>query len=69
MKRIALINNGVVENVALWDGITAWNPEGFLLIDITDNPDVDKGWLYDGNNFQRVENQIPKRNESQNINQ
>lgn len=33
--RIAMIRNGIVENIADWDGVTEWHPEGFELIDVT----------------------------------
>lgn len=36
MKRIAMIKDGVVQNIALWDGEAPWSPEGFILIDVTD---------------------------------
>lgn len=48
MKRIALIVNGIVANIAVWDGISMWEPEGFELIDITDNLlPISLDWLYD----------------------
>lgn len=51
MKRIAMIKDGVVQNVALWDGVSPWDPAGFVLIDVTAQPDVAVGWTYDGINF------------------
>lgn len=33
--RIAMIRNGIVENIADWDGVAEWHPEGFELIDVT----------------------------------
>jgi hypothetical protein len=51
MKRIAMIANGIVENIAAWDGESTWSPEGVTLVDITDLPDVQIGWLYDGTTF------------------
>lgn len=48
MKRIAMIVNGLVANIAVWDGESIWEPEGFALIDITDNPlPISPDWLYD----------------------
>ena len=42
-----MIKNGIVENIAIWDGITVWNPTGYTLIDITTtNMNVNIGWLY-----------------------
>lgn len=45
MKRIAIITGGVVTNVAVWDGVAAWTPEG-VLVDVTGTPEVGKGWTY-----------------------
>ena len=47
MKRMAMVQNGVVANCALWDGVSAWAPEGFALVDITGTA-VDIGWSWDG---------------------
>src|SRR5882672_1899740 len=46
MKRIALIKNSFVENIALWDGESPWEPEGYNLVDVTDSPEVaiGDGW-------------------------
>lgn len=51
MKKIAMIKNGIVENISIWDGRSKWSPDGYTLINITDNPKVDIGWLYDGHIF------------------
>lgn len=50
MKRIACIENGIVTNVALWDGETSWNPQGST-VDVTDQPQVGSGYTYDGEDF------------------
>lgn len=49
MKRIAMIADGAVESVAAWDG-SPWDP-GCVLVDVTDQPAVGPGWLYDGAAF------------------
>lgn len=51
MKRIAMIQNGIVQNIAVWDGISNWKPEGYDLVDVTDLSQVDIGWAYDGKSF------------------
>lgn len=52
IKRMALIQDGVVRNIAVWDGVSPWNPEPqYLAVDITSRPDVQIGWLYDGSEF------------------
>lgn len=50
MKRIAMVKDGIVENIAVWDGRAEWNPSGYELIDVT-GLSVDIGWNYDGENF------------------
>jgi hypothetical protein len=46
--RYAMIRNGVVENVSLWDGDTSrWQPPAeYLTIPAPDH--VGRDWLYDG---------------------
>ena len=44
MKTIAMVNDGVVANLAKWDGVSEWNPsEEFTLVDVTDIS-VGIGW-------------------------
>jgi len=57
MKNIAMIQNGIVQNIAVWDGISIWNPgPQFTLVDVTNKLDINGNavsieWSYDGNNF------------------
>lgn len=57
MKNIALIQNGMVINIACWDGISPWNPgDQYTQVDITnlgciDGSGIESGCLYDGTNF------------------
>jgi hypothetical protein len=41
LKTMAMIQNGTIINVAVWDGVTPWNPQndipGLTLVDITVN--------------------------------
>src|SRR4051812_38200517 len=48
MKRIAMIPSGTnqVENVASWDGISTWEPEGYTLLDVTDQLTISPGDTY-----------------------
>lgn len=46
MKRIAMIKNNIVENIAIWDGVSLWSPPGVLLVDVT-NIICDVGYVYD----------------------
>lgn len=58
VERWAIVINGVVENVCLWDGIefsaenpTAWRPpEGATMINVQ-NTFCGPGWLWDGVQF------------------
>ncbi len=51
LRRYAVVRDGVVENVVLWDGESDWAPpEGSTLVeDIAAGP----GDVYDGGNFHR----------------
>lgn len=48
--RIAMIKNNIVENIADWDGIYEWKPEGYILIDVSNIP-CEIGSHYDGKIF------------------
>lgn len=50
MQRIALIESGVVINIAIWDGVSVWNPTGYIEVNIT-GTHVDMGWTYNGTTF------------------
>jgi hypothetical protein len=47
MQKIAMILNDVVVNIAVWDGVSLWQPEGYTLVDLTHQPQVDMGYRYD----------------------
>lgn len=48
--KYAIIENGTVTNVALWDGTTEWSPpEGTIAVACPD--EVGPGWSYDGSTF------------------
>jgi hypothetical protein len=60
MKNIAVIKNGVVTNVAVWNGDAGWwdviQNDGFILVDVTtltntDGSGIGIGSAYDGTNF------------------
>ena len=46
MANYAVVKNGVVENVVVWDGQTAFSVEGSELVEATDNARI--GGTYDG---------------------
>lgn len=41
----AVIENGVVTNIAVWDGESDWQPTNALVIPVSDNVRI--GWFYD----------------------
>lgn len=49
--RYAMIKDGIVQNICLWDGdTTKWTPpEGMIVIPAPDNVGI--GWTYDGANW------------------
>ena len=50
-KRYAIIRSGVVENVALWDGVAPWTPPQGTTLAANPPASVSIGWLYDGANW------------------
>lgn len=52
----AVINNGVVEKVVLWDGVSEWKPchEDDEVIDVSDLH-ISPGWLYAEGHFSNFE--------------
>jgi hypothetical protein len=44
--RYALIVSGVVVNIAIWNGVSDWEPADMLVIACPD--EVTIGWTYDG---------------------
>ena len=50
MIRYAMIRNGAVENVVLWDGVSEWTPDDdFDVIDCP--PEVGPGWRHGADGF------------------
>jgi hypothetical protein len=50
MASYAVISNGVVENVIVWDGVAPY-PNSEALVDLTANPQVGPGYTYNGTTF------------------
>lgn len=48
----AVIENGVVTNIAVWDGESAWQPTNALVIPVSDNVRI--GWFYDKESFRHL---------------
>jgi hypothetical protein len=53
MANYAVVKSGVVENVVVWDGQTAFSVEGSELVEATDNARIGGSW--DGNVFAFIE--------------
>jgi len=52
MNRYAIIANGVVANIVLWDGAASWTPPtGSTTKLVPDNSQVNIGFAFDGTNF------------------
>jgi hypothetical protein len=49
-NRYAVIENGLVTNVALWDGVTEWDGSTSTVLLPADSP-VGPGYTYDGTTF------------------
>ena len=48
--KIAIIENNIVKNVVIADSSFADSLEA-LTVDITNLPEVEKGWIYENKNF------------------
>lgn len=40
MKKIALVSGGVIQNIAVWDEVSSWNPPAVSLVDVTHSQSV-----------------------------
>ena len=51
-KRWACIEDGLVDMVVIWDGVTEWPPaEDYVMVELPDDSPVGPGWDYDGKKF------------------
>tara|TARA_B100000949_G_scaffold209434_1_gene201807 strand:- start:300 stop:578 length:279 start_codon:yes stop_codon:yes gene_type:complete len=57
MANYAVVRNGVVENIVVWDGVTEFSVADSELIEVTDNTRI--GGTYDGS-FHYVEPPVPE---------
>ena len=51
MRRVAMIQNGVVVNLAVAPADDSWPHDGFEIIEIEPSQFVGIGWLWDGLSF------------------
>ena len=47
----AIVEDGKVTNVVVWDGVTEYNPDGELVSMSGVTPEPGIGWDYDGKKF------------------
>jgi len=50
-NRYAIVENGVVSNVVLWDGETEWKPESGTANLLPNNSPVAPGYTFDGTTY------------------
>ena len=50
-KKYAIVQNGVITNVVVWDSETPYNPDGELVLIDGLTPEPGIGWDYDGKKF------------------
>jgi len=58
MANYAVVKDGAVENIVVWDGQTAFSVEGFELVEATADTRIGGNW--DGNVFTFVEPPAPE---------
>lgn len=59
MHQMAMIQNGLVINVAAWNDVSPWNPPGYTIVDVSSQPQVGIGWTCsrcDGSDFVAPQN-------------
>lgn len=50
--RWAIVIDGVVDNIVLWDGSSAWSPEKEAqAVQLAEGQECGIGWTYDGTTF------------------
>jgi hypothetical protein len=50
VKRYAHLEDDLVTNVSLWDGVSDWNP-GCEIVELADDSPVGPGWTRDGKDW------------------
>lgn len=62
LKRVAIVKNNIVTNVAVWDGVSPWNPGAdATLIDITDEK------IGNGDELNPVTKKFSRKDEAGNV--
>jgi hypothetical protein len=52
MNSYAIVENGVVVNVVLWDGVVEWTPPASAIVhQLQDGVSCGPGYTFDGTNF------------------
>lgn len=59
-KRYAIVEDGVVTNIVLWDGIAEWKHPGQAIdASAKENEFIGVGWTYDGEAFKAPKHPPP----------
>ena len=58
MAKYALVKNGIVKNVIIWNGDKPYDVEGEVLVEVTADTRIGGSW--DGNAFTFVEPPVPE---------
>jgi len=45
MKRYAILSGNRVDNIAVWDGVTEWNPDK-PIVELNQTESCNIGWIY-----------------------
>lgn len=54
MKKHAVINDqGIVENIVLWDGVAEWHPPQGCVLILVDDIECGIGWAHENGEFRR----------------
>lgn len=55
-KVYAVVEDGMVVNTVLWDGVSDWGGSKGVVVELSDDSEVGIGWSYDGELFTPPEN-------------
>lgn len=58
----AIVENGVVDNIVVWDGEAEWSPPaGTTAVQVPATATVDIGYSWDGKNFTKPASPTPEQ--------
>lgn len=62
----AVVENGVVTNIIIWDGVGGWSPDSGKAVKVKKECGI--GWGYDGKSFTPIMNESPVKSTVTDIN-